>query len=87
MSLCVRVYNNGDRVISRREGQCLLDWLTFNKQHRWGLALFVDGVCKANGYLSTSKIAELEKEFQDDKFKNECKTMMIDDVKIVKCMR
>lgn len=49
---CVRVYANGTRVVERRSPHQLNGWLEHNKLFRFGNALFVDGVCHANGYLS-----------------------------------
>ena len=52
---CVRIYNNDDRTVEVRRASELPEWLDYNKTARFGNALFVDGKCVANGYLSQER--------------------------------
>lgn len=56
---CVRIYANGDiRTTYWRKAE-VADWLAYNKLYRFGNALFVNGECKQNGYLSDGLCAEI----------------------------
>ena len=57
----IGLYPNGDFKINGVRPEDLKDHIEYNKQHRWGRALFVDGKCVHNGYLSDEEI----KKFQD----------------------
>lgn len=57
------VYNNGDRVHNGVDPDHLDSHIEYNKVMRFGRALFVDGVCLNEGYLSKERcdaiVAEL----------------------------
>ncbi len=65
MYSCIRVYNNSDEVhktyFSLEEMEA---WLDYNRKWRFGCALFVDGVCKYQGYLCKERCDGLEEKFR-----------------------
>lgn len=56
---CVRVYNNGDIV--RTNEADVEAWVKYNETYRFGCALFVDGVCRYEGYLNHERCLEISK--------------------------
>jgi hypothetical protein len=59
---CKRVYKNGDvvekKLLTQEE---VNEWVWSNVKWRFGCALFVDGKCHYNGYLTEGEIKEHEK--------------------------
>lgn len=62
MSIYVRVYSNGDRVVHHLEPNEVERQLSYDKVMRFGCALFVDGKCEATGYLDEERCEALSKE-------------------------
>lgn len=62
MNTCIRIYNNGDRVIQRCSPEDTERWIEGNKKWRPGTALFVNGKCHQTGYLGKVRCEEIEKE-------------------------
>ncbi len=60
-SKCVRVYNNGDQVVLDIPDDEVEEWVEGNKLLRWGCALFVNGVCRAVGYLGDERCVAIAK--------------------------
>lgn len=60
----VRVYSSGDRVEQGVLSADLDDHTTYNQVYRFGCALFIDGVCKNQGYLDQVLVAAIEKELK-----------------------
>jgi hypothetical protein len=63
----VRVYNNGDRVYKD-----LAPWeaeiaIAYDKDHRPGCAVFIDGECKQAGYLDMERLVAIGRELSDKK--------------------
>lgn len=66
MHCCIRVYNNGDRVVEWRSATDLPGWLEYNGTFRFGQALFVDGECRRRGYLETERCQALAQSYQEE---------------------
>jgi hypothetical protein len=65
---CVRVYNNGDRVLfDTARDEDTQEWLRYNMKNRFGTALFVDGVCKQQGYLSQARCDEIARSLRGER--------------------
>ena len=62
---CARVYLNGDIKRSYWEDG-IEDWVEYNSTFRFGNALFVNGECVRNGYLSEDRCKELEIQFRTE---------------------
>lgn len=62
----IGVYPNGDMKLNGVKSENLKAHIEYNITHRWGRALFVNGVCKHRGYLTNEKIAHYEKLFKSD---------------------
>ena len=59
---CIRVYNNGKVVSENQEDQNkLFLWLGSNLYCRPGCALFVDGICRFQGYLTKERCEAVER--------------------------
>ena len=66
MHCCIRVYNNGDRVVEWRESDRLTEWLEYNAVFRFGQALFVDAELKRTGYLAQERCEALAERFKQE---------------------
>ena len=66
MHCCIRVYNNGDRVVEWRETGQVEQWLEHNSVFRFGQALFVDAELKRTGYLSQERCETLAEQFKQE---------------------
>lgn len=62
MSIYVRVYSSGDRVVQHIEPHDVEAQLSYDKVMRFGCALFVDGKCHSFGYLGEERCEALSKE-------------------------
>lgn len=63
----IGVYNNDSFKINGVRESLLLEHIQFNIRHRPGRALFVDGVCLHEGYLTRERADEWEEKIRKDK--------------------
>jgi hypothetical protein len=59
----IRVYNNGDENRSVVYGFDLFEEISYNIAFRFGCALFIDGICVYDGYLSDERCETLQLKF------------------------
>lgn len=62
----IGVYANGDFKINGVKPEHLDSHIEYNKTMRFGRALFVDGICHNQGYLSPEECKEWEAKIQAD---------------------
>lgn len=55
--ISVGVYSNGDYVVNIVKEEDLIAHIEYNRTFRFGRALFVDGKCLNEGYLSDNQIS------------------------------
>lgn len=58
--ITIGVYANDDYKVNVVKDEDLVSHIEYNKVFRYGRALFVDGKCENQGYLSDIKIREWE---------------------------
>lgn len=63
----IGVYNSNEHKINIVKPEHLVGHIEYNKFWRWGRALFVDGVCVYQGYLSDKDVAEWTKKISEMK--------------------
>lgn len=61
----IGVYNSDEYKINIVKPEHLKGHVEYNMSWRWGRALFVDGVCVYNGYLSEEDIVEWTKKISE----------------------
>lgn len=64
---CCGVYNNGDKVFNGVYEEDLPFHIQYNKDFRFGRALFVEGKCVHKGYLTQERCDAIEVEIKDKK--------------------
>ncbi len=65
----IGVYANGDYKSNGVNPEHLEEHIQYNKDYRPGRALFVDGVCVNQGYLSDEEVADWTEKLKDEKYK------------------
>lgn len=67
---CVRVYRSGTIKTTYWTVANAADWLAYNKDWRFGNALFINGECHNNGYMTVEECAEISaiiREYNDNR--------------------
>lgn len=62
----IGVYEDHSRRVNGVEAADLTAHIEYNKIYRWGRALFVDGKCVFQGYLSKEECDAIEKDLAEN---------------------
>lgn len=68
MHVTVGVYKNNDYKYNVVLDEHLESHIEYNKTWRWGRALFVDGKCVYQGYLSDEQVEDWTKKISEMEF-------------------
>lgn len=63
----IGVYKSGKFKMNGVEAVHLESHIAYNKENRWGRALFVDGECVYAGYFTEKEVSDYTRLFKSDK--------------------
>ena len=63
--IVTRVYNNGDRVTKTMTPREANEEVSYNRECRFGCAVFANAVCVQEGYLCSERCAAISRELEN----------------------